>query len=772
MRASVAVRRFVVVICVLLGNSAVAETVVRVEGDVPAAEVCRFRAGNGNDPFSRWLTPGDVTCVPSGTSVTFPPGRWNVFGRAKGLVSADPQLVNAAETSDSLTLALLPAATLSVQLPPEQTAVVYVPKRLEAFPAAEHMNVPAGQELWIFVLSKNASAAKSGPLAVLVIPPLDGGSDRVVDARDLKPSMAVVAWVQLAEADRTALKKARGVELPKIRLTSGGKEIAAGLLPSPEALDGAMVLFPGGTPGAAQLQLSGRGWLPLRSGVTIGHDPVTLVRQPLEARASATLIVTWSTRDDLPALDRSLGSCQPSPPAQLDVTVYACPKPEKPGDPLDRAKCQPLRKETPVEMAYGTFTITEVPPGLYLAELKFGKLPPITTATPVAPLDQKQLSLSAFYEQGYGSLTRGGKPLGEDARIEFPRGVGFAPRDGSDYFAVFPGGDFVGDDAKVDIITCRGARTFVMTDKPMMRHQRYDLDIPDNSLTVTVVDTFTHMNIPSATLKYTVMSSRMPRTPKVTRVFQNRGDGARNADSDGDEGGDPTGGRFVLKYVPVREIRLQVSNPGYKKQDVDPFTMGRTDRKEIEVQLVPLNGAQGKIVSARPFESATIIWTSATGAETERADLSPDGTFYFEQGHYRGETMTVVSFSHPLWITPAPLVERGKPLEVRFPDSVPVREADIAIPGNPPRVGTLVALIIGGLRVSPAALALHLNLRNESFFVRGAGPLIIRDLAETGPIDVLRGPSVMVPIRAPIDFVPTAKKRLEPGHNAVVFDGR
>jgi hypothetical protein len=493
------------------------------------------------------------------------------------------------------------------------------------------------------------------------------------------------------------------------------------------------------------------------------------------ARASATLIVTWSTRDDLVTLDRTLGSCQPSPPAQLEITVFSCTRPEKLDEPIDRAKCQSLRKETPQEMAYGTFTITEVPPGLYLAELKFGKLPPITTATPLAPLDQKQLSLSAIYEQGYGSLTRGGKPLGEDARIEFPRGVGFAPRDGSDYFAVFPGGlggDLVGDDVKVDVITCRGARTFIMTDRPMMRHQRYDLDIPDNSLTVTVVDTFTRMTIPSATLKYMVMSSRSPRTPKVTRVFQNRGDGARNADSDGDEGGDSGGGRFVLKYVPVREIRLQVSNPGYKKQDVDPFTMGRTDKKEIEVQLVPLNGAQGKIVSAHPFENGTIIWTSGTGAETERADLSPDGTFYFEQGHYRGETMAVVSLSHPLWIVPAPLVERGKPLEVRFPDSVPVREAYVAIPGNPPRVGTLVGLIIGGLRVSPAALALHQNLRNESFFVRGAGPLAIRDLAETGPIDVLRGVSVIVMIRAPGDFVPTAKKRLEQGHNAVVFDGK
>src|SRR5438034_673471 len=118
MRASVVARLFVIVSCAFRGYSAAAETIVRVEGDVPSAEVCRFRAGNESDPFSRWLTPGDVTCVPSGSSVTFPAGRWNVFGRAKGLVSADPLLVDAREAPAFLTIPLLPAATLSVQLPP------------------------------------------------------------------------------------------------------------------------------------------------------------------------------------------------------------------------------------------------------------------------------------------------------------------------------------------------------------------------------------------------------------------------------------------------------------------------------------------------------------------------------------------------------------------------------------------------------------------------------------------------------------------------------
>src|SRR5260221_4367961 len=300
----------------------------------------------------------------------------------------------------------------------------------------------------------------------------------------------------------------------------------------------------------------------------------------------------------------------------------------------------------------------------------------------------------------------------------------------------------------------------------MARHARFDIDVPDNVLTVTVVDTFTHMPVSTATLRYVVMSARArPRHPVVTRVLK----------QDNAEGEDRAEGRFTIKEVPEREIRLEVSSPGYKKQDVDPFSMTKSEKKDLEVQLVPLSGSQGKIVSARPFEKGTIFGFSAAGLDTERPDLSPDGTFFFEQPHRpRDETMTVVSFSHPLWITSAPMVERSKPLEVRFPDTAPVREADVGIPGLPDRVATLLGVAIGGMRVPAPAFALHLGLRGLEPRVRGAGPLHVPDLAETGPIDILRGPSIGAMMAAQVvgNFVPLASKRFVPGINRIVFDGK
>jgi hypothetical protein len=749
--------------------SAGAETLVNVPGDDLRGEVCRFKAGGSEDPFQRWLTSQEVTCVASGSVMTFPSGLWNVFGRRPGAVSADPILIDGASAPESLTLPVTPAATLTVQLPTGHTGVLYAPRHVTALPATERTSVPASEELWLFVL------AKSVPVGVVIVPGTEAGGERVVDARNLSMVPAVVGWVQVPDADHRALDTARGVSAPQIRVAMAGKETETTWLPPPEEMDGAFILMPRGVAaGDAELQLTGRGWLPVRQRITVEKQGLTVVRQPIVARATARLVVNWNTLGDLPALDRSLGTCEPPAPPRFDLTISACaPRPPGSSDP---PQCHPIRTEPLApQTTFGTVTIDEVTPGLYRAELRFGKLPPQSVSAEIAPLERRPMELQVSYLQAYGSLTRVGKPLGEDARIEFGQaGLGFVARDSDEYHAVLTGP--VVADAKVDIVTCRGERAFVLVDRPMPRTGRLDLDIPDNVLTVTVVDTFTRMPVSSATLRYVVMSANR-RLPAFTRVLT-QGD-ADIPPASADHAGRAEG-RFVIKAVPPQhEIHLQVTNRGYKKQDVEPFSMSKSDKKEIEIQLVPLNGSEGRIVSAHPFEKAAVFWFSAAGMETEHADLAPDGTFVFDGVHLRDETMAVVSLSHPLWIVRPPIVERAKPLEVHFPDAAKVREAEVWIPGMPYRMATIIGVVIGGLRVPAPALVQHLALRGIQPFLRGPGPLSIPALAETGPIDILRGPSaqpglgmVSPEALALRDFPPVSTRRLEPGIERVVFEGK
>jgi hypothetical protein len=280
--------------------------------------------------------------------------------------------------------------------------------------------------------------SKGAPVGIVPIAALEAGTERVVDARSVSDTPAVLGWMHVSDIDRAAIKIARGVQLPRIAITVGGKEFVAASLPGPDLLNGAFVLFRGVGAGVADLRLDGRGWLPFRRSLRIAPQSVTLLREPIAARASATVMVNWSTSGDLPALDRSLGSCEsPKEVPHLELTIASCPEP-KPGRSLDPETCSVIHKETlRNELTFGSVRVEEVPPGMYRAELRFGRLPPIDAVSDIPPLQQRPFSLQAQYFEVYGTLTRGGEPLRDDVRIDFPSdGLGFAMRETGEYRGV------------------------------------------------------------------------------------------------------------------------------------------------------------------------------------------------------------------------------------------------------------------------------------------------------------------------------------------------
>jgi hypothetical protein len=345
-------------------------------------------------------------------------------------------------------------------------------------------------------------------------------------------------------------------------------------------------------------------------------------------------------------------------------------------------------------------------------------------------------------------------------------GTGFASQVTGQYQAVIPDpfGQGLDADARIDIATCdEELRVFVLTDRRLGGGERYDIDIPGNSVTIRVTDTFTGMSLPSATLRYSVMSYDRPRrAPVFTQELNSEGDS-----------------EFVLKAVPLRrQIELSVRHPGYQEHRIEPFTMGKSERKTIDVQLVPLRGSKGRVVSAQPLESGMVLWMSPAGTETERAELAPDGTFVYSSVHAPDETMAVVSLSHPLWVLRTPAVAARQELVARFPDTAPRRTIAVILRGAGHRTGTFVGLMIGGVLVPNAALKVHQTLRELPYVVSTDRLLNLRDLAETGPIDVLLGPTVNeVPTRGrPFDpmllpgRVEAPRQRLAPGMTQVVFE--
>lgn len=707
---------------------------------VAAGEICRFRALDPENPFRRWLASQEVTCADAGASLAFPPGSWNVFARAENAVSAAPLLIDGDAAPPDLAPELVPAATVAPLLPEGHPGVLYAPRRGSAFPVdGARVTVPADEPLWLFVLD----ASSPVPVALFPLAPLAPGTERSVDARGSGPA-SVVGWLQVPEPDRRALASASGVSAPAIR--AGSRD--ADPLPPLPLLHGAFFLIRDAAAGSAELRVEGRGWVPDRRVVKV-EPGLTVAAAPLRLRATGTLVVHWSTDADLPALDRSLGSCEPAGSApRLVIAVSKCapissrgPAPNRGpersrGPAFEEAECTPVREET-VDRFFGNLAIEDVLPGLYRAEMRFGKLPPSSGLASVGPLGVGDLRVRAYLFPAHGNVTRGGEPLGEKVSLRFPGGIGFAPADSEEYHAVVRP-PFLDVDAQIAVAACDGSpRAIVLADRPMRPNTHFDVDIPANELTVHVNDTFTREALPGASVQLEAMALVRPRVVFTT------------TERAGEQGS------VVWSGVPVRTLRLTVSHPGYEKRTLEPFTMPESGTHTIDAQLVPLRGSRGRIVSSRPFEGGMVVWFSPAGSETERADLAPDGGFVYANRHTADETMAVVSASHPLWVLRALATGDRDAITLRFPDA-PAAAFDVWLAASVPSNETHhVGIEIGGVRVPQPVLEQHQTLRRDPPLLRGAGPQHFRDLLATGPIDVLLGP--------------TLRQRLKPGMTDVVF---
>jgi hypothetical protein len=507
------------------------------------------------------------------------------------------------------------------------------------------------------------------------------------------------------------------------------------------------------------VRLVGRGWVPDRRVVN-AQAGVTVAAAPLLVRAAGTLVVYWKSEQDLRELDASIGSCNAADVApQVEISVFKCP-PLRPADRGVAAECVLLRREK-VDAFFGSMAFEDVVPGMYRAEMRYGKLPPVSETAHVRPLRVDDLRILASYSTLYGSVTRGGEPLDEKVRIHFTAGVGFAPAETDEYRAVFHKSSGERSEMAVTVAACDGApEAVVLGDQPMRPHARFNIDIPVNELTVRVTDTFTGETLRGASVKLDVMS--LMRYSRVAFSAE------KKTDQDG---------TAVWSSVPVRELHLTVTHGGYEKRNVEPFPMKKSGAQTVDVQLVPSRGSRARILSDRPFESGAVVWFSPAGSETEHVELAADGTFVYTRSHAADETMAVVSASHPLWVQRAPAASGRESLTLPFPAAPPVAFDVWIAAAIAPRESREIGVAIGGVRVPQPVLAYHQTLRHDPPLLRGSGPQHFRDLLATGTIEVLLGPrpeevasrSRGLDVFALPHYADVPRQRLEPGVTDVVF---
>jgi len=540
--------------------------------------------------------------------------------------------------------------------------------------------VPEGEPLWLIVSEKNA------PADVVTIAPLDHA--QTVDARVPSRGRFLLTSLHIAERDRAAIQRAHGFAMPRIRLSSIESEPFA-------LLDGARVLIAGVSPGDAELEIGGPGWLPEKKRVKVSDKHVTIIDESLDALAAATVVVYWSTSQNLAKLRSSFGACEGDPvDHRIDVTVASS------------------HETYPADQTSGMLTARDIPPGSYRAVLRFGDLPPVEMPLTAPGLQQTAVTLQAFYKEIHGDLTRAGKPFRKDTLVQFRGGLGFAARDGAEYHAVALGP--IKEDDVIDVATCDSSfKAQTLSDHAVSSGGLLDIDIPDGELTIHVIDTFTRETISGATIRYVVLSRLMRPAMRGALTTSESGNAS-------------------IANLPDRLIRLTVTAPHYETREVPPFRVSAGEKKTVDVQLVPRSAGHGRIVSDHFFEGGTIAWHSPDGTETEHAQLSGDGTFVYAKAHHADELMIVVSRSHALWIARSPELDPNAMPDLVFPNA-PAKQVSFRNPPPP------FVLAIGGLRVPPPVLEQYQRMRR------------VLVVLETGPIEVLATTPVEPDIQ---DFFP------------------
>ncbi|MBK5259322.1 MAG: hypothetical protein JJE51_06995, partial [Thermoanaerobaculia bacterium] len=694
-------KSFSVILLAIVATSAAGATNVTLqrEGAAVEGEVCRFAALDRENPFERWLASSEVVCVSAAAAVEFPKGLWNVFGRSGDQLLSAPVFIDGGAAPSTTSLTMMPAAGLNPSLPRNRRAIVYVPRRALAYPVAGRTAVPPDEPLWLIVLD----GAKV--VAVHPVAPLEAGSSRNIEVPFVSPN-TLLAWIKVQDTG--------AVNVPRVHVKIGDDDLESDPLPPADTMDGALIRVAGVEAGDAALALDGRDWIADRRRVRI-QPGVTTVDAPLVARGAASVVIRWSTSSDLPLLERSIGACEPADEVRgAELTLLRC-----------AAACSVVRSETyPIDARRGDLSVAGLAAGQHRAELRFGKLPAVSAETTLAVFQQRTISVFADYRELGGALTRGGKPVERKSTVRIGSIAAGLAQEG-EYRAV--ASRMIPAESEITIASCDGTlRATLLTDAPIPPDVRYDIDIPANELLIEVIDTFTRLPIGGATVQYTALSRLAPKRAVLTRSFTVAADTAR----------------FSIGSIPTREIQLVVGHPEYEKKHLAPFTMEESGTKTIEVQLMPLRGDRGRVTSARVFENAVIVWFSASGRQTERAELAADGVFVSTGGHGVDESMTIVSSSHPLWTTRAPQLDPRRPIDIRFPDEVLVREFEVSMKGADLRDARYFGLMVGGVRVPLPALRMHAEMRRFSPTVKGSAMTRVRDIAESGPIEIRLGPRV------------------------------
>jgi hypothetical protein len=711
-----------------------AEYFVRANGQrLPKSEICFFAASEGHDPHSYYFASAEVTCLPAADVIDLPPGQWHFFGRqADGWVSADDRSMNydgpplPEQLYKAIDVELQRAGTVDFgplidTLGAGEHFAVYVPNTdvlnrpaavLPLPPDVSVVDVPADKPV-LPVRVRDGRLVEIGRTLTVS----DGETRRVERLGPSPGRTDVVAWIAL---DQSRLGDyAAPLASPVLTLTD-----AAGIVQEPlyamrdgRAVHLSLVIFKDVVPGDAHISLGGDVWKKAALEVKVPREErFRFVDEPLAASPAAGVTIAWSVPANGNSASTVRKSCDdattdPKPIAPI-IRLLRCAnlQPGMPASSADYRTCQAVDGfKAPAAKRQGVARFAGIDPGVYVAEVHFGELPPAreTIEASIGEVSEQTLRIEAL--RVFGRVSHEGKAV--KAEIRFATGRAFS--DGTGQYEAFvsttPGRE------AVTVLPCADLGKYVLIpDVPIEVNTAYDIDIPSNRLRIRVIGAGGRP-IESAAVGLVLVESM--------QGFEFSG-GEYRTDADG---------IVTLEALsPGADLRACTVAPAYLWACSEPLRLGNDEQRDLTLTLRESASTRGKIVGPR-LVGGWVTYVSRDGMITETAPVADDGSFELKRRHLSGEHVVITSGNEPLIAMQSAPTTPDELLELVVPVG---RRRTFRVSTSEPTPASFFTISIGGLRVPLDSLSAHLARRGLSPTVQNRGPAIVADILQTGPIEV------------------------------------
>ena len=681
---------------------------VRVnDAPVRGAQVCFFGHRGARLSIAQQFLGKDVECLPADQRLDLPEGNWSVWAQKGDLVSGDPQEISVTDSDGGVQLIemdLVRAGRLGVRgVSVDERAFVYLTNDISPEPMLSTFRptlTPGDEALVPAESTTMPLTVRDGGIACVGEPIRVQAGALAVSGPCVPPKAThdVVLWLQ-----PDVLQEAPG-DL-EVTLEQNGQRFDSILKPNPY-LFRSLLAFRGLHPGRATARISGVRWSGPEQTVTVGEGAVTTIEEPIKLVLASEAVVRWSLDDAVRAAGGDVGCDAEQNSAPLDgvVRLLRCDA-DHPRD------CSLIEEQRfAIESSSGE-RVFRARPGRYTLEFVAGNYTVRDVLIQSGKSSSTPLRLTAG--QITGTVTRDGRPLSAVVTM----GGGSSRSDPGTGAYSIPVTKSLVPGRVVAVTPCgeSGDTSFrTLLEHSLSAGDVYDIDVPENELTVHVTDSAGVAAIPEAAVEVLLTFEEaiydtidLPKTDEKGRSRL----------------------RSVKANVP---LTVCAGATGYERACKADITVGKNESKDVAIELTAKR-INARLHADRPIAGGKLFSVSH-GSVLWSSDVSSDGSFTVRGS---ADTLVFVSSTYPLYVLKpppqtAPFLDLDLPL-------ASIRGATLVVKSGPVTRGNL-GISVGDVQLPGRVVAENQARRFSPSQFQKDVPLRIAEIAETAPIRVYLAP--------------------------------